>query len=128
MDRELEEKLMEAAKQGREQSYSPYSKFAVGAALLCKDGTIFTGCNIENVSYGATMCAERVAIFKAISNGYREFEMIAVYSELEDYTYPCGMCLQVMQEFMPEGIVLLENKKEMNRFLVRELMPTKFEF
>lgn len=97
-------KLIEFAEKAREQSYSPYSGYTVGAALLCADGDVFVGCNVENASYSPTCCAERVAIFKAISEGKRAFKAIAVSGGKrgesgEDRCYPCGVCRQVMAEF-----------------------------
>ena len=101
--------LIEQAKKAMENAYVPYSHFKVGAALLDKNGTIFLGCNIENASYGATCCAERTAIFKAVSEGVTTFEKIAIVSDSKKLTPPCGICRQVLLEFMPEGIVILEN-------------------
>ena len=97
------DELIEKAFEAREASYSPYSKYKVGAALLTKDGKIYKGCNIENASYTPTNCAERTAFFKAVSEGEREFEAIAIVGGYdgspEDYAYPCGVCRQVMMEF-----------------------------
>ena len=97
------EELIEKAFEAREASYSPYSKYKVGAALLTKDGKVYKGCNIENASYTPTNCAERTAFFKAVSEGEREFEAIAIVGGYdgspEDYAYPCGVCRQVMMEF-----------------------------
>ena len=103
------ETLIGHAKQAMGRAYAPYSGFQVGAALLTKDGQVFYGCNIENASYGATNCAERTAIFKAVSEGQREFDKIAVVCSENRKAYPCGICLQVMSEFMPDGMVLLED-------------------
>lgn len=97
------ESLITLALEARKMSYAPYSDFRVGAALLAKDGTVFKGCNIENVGFSATNCAERTAFFKAVSEGYREFEAIAIVGgkgdKPDDYAYPCGVCRQVMMEF-----------------------------
>jgi len=93
------EELISLAKKACSNAYAPYSKFNVGAALLTKNGKIFTGSNIENASYGATVCAERVAIFKAVSEGEREFESIAIYTNADKLSFPCGICRQVMIEF-----------------------------
>ena len=97
------DELIEKAFEAREASYSPYSKYKVGAALLTKDGKVYKGCNIENASYTPTNCAERTAFFKAVSEGEREFEAIAIVGGYdgspEDYAYPCGVCRQVMMEF-----------------------------
>lgn len=120
--------LLKEAKKAMELAYAPYSKFKVGAAVLTKDGRIYSGCNIENAAYGATNCAERTAIFKAVSEGTREFEKIAIVSSSEDLTFPCGICRQVMSEFMPEGKVILENTKgEISEYSVNELLPSSFK-
>ena len=92
--------VIKAAQEAAENAYVPYSRFRVGAALLTKDGQIFQGCNIENASFGLTNCAERTAIFKAVSEGYRDFECLAVYGDTKDPISPCGACRQVMVEFL----------------------------
>ena len=109
-----------------EQAYAPYSNFRVGAALLAKSGNIYLGCNIENSSYGATNCAERTAIFKAVSEGEREFEAIAIVCSNGTKAYPCGICLQVMSEFLPEGKVILEDENGIQTYKVSELLPSAF--
>lgn len=121
------EELMELAKEAYQYSYAPYSNFCVGAALLTKSGHIYTGCNIENASYGITNCAERTAIFKAISEGERDFLKIAVATKDGVCGYPCGSCLQVMNEFMKDGYVILENNGEMIEYAVKELLPYGFD-
>ncbi len=119
--------LIEQAKEALQNAYVPYSHFRVGAALLSKNGTVFKGCNIENASYGATCCAERTAVFKAVSEGVKEFEKIAIVSDSKKLTSPCGICRQVLLEFMPEGVVLLENEKgEIKTYKVKELLPVGF--
>ena len=121
--------LIQKAKEAKEQAYAPYSGFHVGAALLCKDGTIFTGCNIENSAYGPTNCAERTAIFKAVSEGFREFEAIAIISDSKQPTAPCGVCRQVMAEFCRPGEfwILLENHLGERRcHTLEELLPHGF--
>ncbi|MBQ5319140.1 MAG: cytidine deaminase [Oscillospiraceae bacterium] len=119
--------LLSIADKAMENAYAPYSKFKVGAALLCKDGTIFTGCNIENATYGATNCAERTAIFKAVSEGQREFEAIAIVSSVSGETFPCGICRQVMAEFAPELKIILRNEKyEECIYTLMELLPKSF--
>lgn len=119
--------LVNIAKEAMENAYVPYSRFKVGAALLAKDGTVFKGCNIENASYGATNCAERTAIFKAVSEGYREFEKIAIVASSGEYASPCGICRQVLFEFMPDGKVILDSEeKGMVTFSVKELLPFGF--
>jgi len=101
-DRDLIVKAAEAM----ENSYSPYSRFPVGAALECSDGTVFTGCNIENAALGNTMCAERVALFTAVAAGHRSFRRIAIMSNGSDYCFPCGACRQSLMEFSPDIEVL----------------------
>ena len=118
--------LIQIAKEATTYSYAPYSNFQVGAALLTTDGKVFTGCNIENASYGATNCAERTAIFKAVSEGYHSFLKIAVVAKNGSTAYPCGICLQVMQEFMPEGVVLLEENNTIVSYTLKELLPKGF--
>lgn len=121
------EELLAKAKEGMKHSYAPYSNFNVGAAVLCKDGTVFTGCNIENASYGAAICAERTAMTKAVSEGYTEFEKIAIVCSAGTYAYPCGICRQFMSEFMLEGKVVLEDKTEgIREFSLNELLPGAF--
>lgn len=105
------QELIAKAKQAMTYAYTPYSNFNVGAALLAADGRVFLGCNIENASYGATNCAERTAIFKAISEGAKDFVKIAIVSSAQDVTYPCGICRQVLAEHMPEGRLLFEDAK-----------------
>ena len=100
--------LVERAFEMLSRSYVPYSGFPVGAALLCADGTVFTGCNVENAAYGSTICAERTALVKAVSEGHRDdFVKIAVVGNSEDYCWPCGACRQMLYEFAPELTVLV---------------------
>lgn len=111
------EKLVELAKQARKRSYCPYSGFAVGAALLCKDGKVYQGCNIENASFGPTICGERTAFFKAIYDGEREFEAIAVAGgkageEITGLFPPCGVCRQVMREFCSLDFMIYMAKED----------------
>lgn len=122
------EKLILTANRAKEYAYVPYSGFRVGAALLCKDGAVYTGCNIENSAYGPTNCAERTAVFKAVSEGRREFEAIAVISDSEDFTSPCGVCRQVLSEFCgPDFIILMCNSKMACRTItLGELLPFAF--
>ena len=98
--------LLETARKAAENSYSPYSHFPVGAALECADGTVFTGCNVENAAYGDTICAERTAAVKAISEGHRDFVRIAVWGNSREYCYPCGSCRQFLQEFSKDMAVI----------------------
>ena len=122
-----DKELVALAKEAMEHAYVPYSHFKVGAALLAKDGRVFKGCNIENASYGATNCAERTAIFKAVSEGCREFDAIAIVASSGDLVPPCGICRQVLFEFLPDGKVILDSEeKGMVTYLVRELLPLGF--
>lgn len=119
--------LLSIADKAMENAYAPYSKFHVGAALLCKDGTVFTGCNIENATYGATNCAERTAIFKAVSEGQRDFEAIAIVSSGGGETFPCGICRQVMAEFASEiKVVLRDEAGNEHIYPLVELLPKSF--
>lgn len=118
-------KLIELALEAMEYAYAPYSNFKVGAAVLA-DGLVFKGCNIENSSYGATICAERCAISKAVSEGHKNIEKIAIVSSSGDFTSPCGICRQVMSEFMHKGTIVLSNGKEIREFFVSELFPDSF--
>lgn len=119
--------LIAKAKEAMQFSYSPYSHFKVGAALLTEDGQVFLGCNIENASYGATNCAERTAIFKAISQGERRFVKIAIVSSGQDTTYPCGICRQVLAEHMPEGTLVFENAQgDLLEFSMNQILPFAF--
>lgn len=120
--------LSDAALQARKDAYTPYSKFAVGAAVLTESGEIFSGCNIENASYGATICAERVAIFKAISAGHRTIKALAVVANHSEPIPPCGICRQVMSEFGPDADVLMINTKGLTRIeSMKELLPIIFK-
>ncbi len=121
--------LMDKAKEAAKMSYSPFSKFAVGASVLTKNGKIYTGCNIENSSFGMTICAERCAIFKAISEGEKEILAIAIYSPNEDDCYPCGACRQVMYEFQGENeiTVITEEKENLNIKKLSDFLPYGFK-
>ncbi|MDR2899475.1 MAG: cytidine deaminase [Clostridiales bacterium] len=126
------QKLIEAALNAREKSYSPYSNFKVGAALLTKDGEIYGGANIENAAYGPSNCAERTAFFSAVFDGHRDFKAIAVCGgadEVTDYCYPCGVCRQVMREFCnPETfkIYIVKSKDNYREYLLKDLLPLSF--
>jgi cytidine deaminase len=122
------EKLVTAAKQARENAHAPYSNFRVGAALRGSSGRIFSGCNVENATYGLTVCAERVAIFKAISEGERGFSAIAVVTDTEKLTPPCGACRQLIWEFcgdVPVTMANLGGKRE--TLQMKELFPKPFD-
>lgn len=123
-----EEKLIEMAMEARQRAFAPYSNFKVGAALLGKDGATFTGCNIENASYGLTMCAERVAIFKAVSEGATDFERVVVVADTDELTPPCGSCRQLIWEFCGDVPVTLANLKgAVETFQMSDLLPRAFD-
>ena len=126
--------LITAALEARKKSYAPFSDFHVGAALLTKEGKVFTGCNIENAGYTATNCAERTAFFKAVSEGYRSFEAIAIVGGKgdgapTDYAFPCGVCRQVMEEFCDPGTFRIINGISTEKYLektLEEMLPHGF--
>lgn len=125
----MKEKLIKAAIDAREKAYCPYSNFKVGAAILFEDGSIHTGCNIENASYGATNCAERTAIFKGISEGLRTIKAIALIGDVNNYTYPCGICRQVISEFAEDGdtkIFIVKNENDYIETTLDEILPGSF--
>lgn len=122
----MKRELLEAARKVSENAYVPYSGFHLGAALLTKSGKIFSGCNVENASYGLTNCAERTAIFKAVSEGETEFKEMVIYSNTKELFYPCGACRQVISEFSSDlkiTIVSLSEELETN---IGELLPHSF--
>ena len=133
MKKELKN-LMIIAMEARNYAYCPYSNYSVGAALLCADGRIVTGSNIENASYGISNCAERTAFFKAVSEGEKDFVAIAISGgssgeDSDSYAYPCGVCRQVMREFCDEEkfkILVVKNEKEYEEYLLRDLLPKSF--
>lgn len=137
MNTQIEKELIQKAIEMTKLSYAPYSGYHVGAALLAKDGRIFTGCNIENASYGATNCAERTAFFKAISEGVNDFEAIAIVgapadaiaeNTFSEYAYPCGICRQVMQEFCKKDfcIIVAKSTEDYQKYTLPELLPYGF--
>ena len=125
--------LINEALDARNNSYSPYSEFAVGAALLAKDGRVFKGCNVENGAYGPSICAERVAFFKAVSEGIMEFEKIAVLGgpagkDISSFCPPCGVCRQVMSEFCKDDFeIILFDGSNIAQYTMKELLPLAFE-
>ena len=122
------DRVVTAARQARERAIAPYSRFKVGAALLLPGGQIVTGCNVENASYGLTMCAERVALFKALSEGHREFVMVAVVADTADPTPPCGPCRQLLWEYCGDVPVVLANLDAVKgRHQMRDLLPHPFD-
>jgi len=123
------EELLSRARQAMEKSYSPYSKFKVGAALLTSNNKIYSGCNVENSSFGATICAERTAAVKAVSEGEREFVRLAIVSSEGEFTYPCGICRQFYSEFVKDCIVIMEDRTEgIKEVKFTELFPDMFSF
>lgn len=106
-------------------AYAPYSKFHVGSAILSSSGKIYTGCNIENASYGLTVCAERVALFKALSEGERHFKAIAIVAG-KNPAYPCGACRQVLYEFAPDTVIIVLEEGKVKSYTLNELLPRGF--
>ncbi len=122
------EELCRAAWAMLDRAYAPYSHFRVGAALECRDGTVFTGCNIENAAYSPSICAERVAVSKAVSEGHRDFARIAIAADTDRFTSPCGVCRQVLWEFAPDLEVLLYNRRgKIQELTLRQLLPYSFD-
>ena len=122
------DKLVDAARRAREHAVSDFSGFKVGAALQTEAGDIITGCNIENATYGLTVCAERVAIFKALSEGRRSFTRIAVVADTRDPTPPCGACRQIIWEFCGDAEVIIANLTEIKMTMrMKDLLPLPFD-
>ncbi|XP_076320207.1 cytidine deaminase-like isoform X9 [Tachypleus tridentatus] len=121
--------LLKSSQDACSKSYSPYSKFRVGAALLCEDGQIITGCNVENASYGLTICAERTAVVKAVSEGYKVFKAIAICTDVKDkFIAPCGACRQVLAEFGTDWYVYVAKPDlSYKKFTVGEFLPHSFK-
>ncbi len=120
--------LIAAARTAREHAHAPYSDFRVGAAVRAKSGRIFTGCNVENATFGLTLCAERVAVFKAISEGERGFEAVAVVADTDALTPPCGACRQILWEFCGDAEVVLANLHgKVERYRMSALLPKPFD-
>lgn len=134
IDKEVAKKLIAEAMLARNNAYAPYSHFTVGAALMTKEGGIYTGCNIENAAYGPSNCAERTAFFKAVSEGERDFKAIAIVGSLEgsainQYASPCGVCRQVMAEFCESesfDIIIAKSESEYYVKTLKELLPENF--
>lgn len=123
-------KLCKAAELALNNAYSPYSKIKIGAAVLGESGKIYTGANIENASFGATICAERTAIVKAISEGEKTLKAIAITGDIDDHAYPCGICRQVMSEFMKKNAIILVGgkNKEYLEYTLEQLLPNSFDY
>ncbi len=124
---EMEARLVEAARAARSQAYAPYSGFAVGAAVLGESGRIYVGCNVENAAYGATLCAERVAVGQAVVCGERKILAACVVGPGPYVVTPCGSCRQVLAEFGPEMVILADNGNNRQSFLLSELLPHPFD-
>ena len=124
-----EKELMNLAVEASKNAYVPYSHFPVGAALEFSVGTVFKGCNVENAAYGSTICAERTACVKAVSEGHKDFTRLAIYADSKDYAYPCGACRQFLIEFAPDlELFIMKASGEYLRYTLRELLPGIFEF
>lgn len=123
----MDKELLEAALAARERAYAPYSKFLVGAAVRAISGKIYTGCNIENASYGLTICAERSALFSAVGAGERRFTALCVVGDTEAPISPCGACRQVMAEFKVPKIILANLKGDVKEYTLDELLPLSFD-
>ena len=120
--------LVDAARKAREKAFAPYSRFKVGAALEADDGTVVVGCNVESASYGLTICAERVALVKGVSEGHTRFRCVAVVADTAELTPPCGACRQLLWEFAPDADVILANLTgDTKRYTMRELLPHGFD-
>ncbi len=125
---EDKKELIKAAKDVREKAFAPFSKFKVGAAVRTKNGKIFTGCNVESATYGGTVCAERVAIWKAVSEGEKDFTHLSVVADTEELTPPCGICRQIIWEFCGDVPVTFANLNDKNETLqMKELLPRAFD-
>ena len=122
----MDKELLEAALVARERAYAPYSKFLVGAAVRVESGKIYTGCNVENVSYGLTVCAERNALFSAVGAGERKFTALCVVGDTQEPISPCGACRQVMAEFKVPCIILANLKGNVKEYTLEELLPLSF--
>lgn len=121
------EELLKLAREAQKNAYAPYSNFQVGAALFSAEGRVYTGSNVENSSYGLSICAERAAVFKAVNAGERMFTQLAVVSSGQDYVFPCGACLQVLAEFSPEmKLIISDEKDHYKEYALRELLPQIF--
>ena len=128
LDETALQRLIDTARRSRERAYTPYSNFPVGAAVLTLTGEIFSGCNIENASFGATICAERVAIFQAVGAGQRRFTALAVIADTPEPVAPCGLCRQVLAEFSPDCQVVMANLAGEWRLVeLRKLLPFAFQ-
>lgn len=123
-----ERKLIQRAKEAREKAYAPYSKFKVGAAILTQEGEVYAGANVESASYGLTACAERVALYRAVVSGERDFKKIVIVADTKEPITPCGLCRQVLSEFGENLEVICANLQgKVKRFKLKELLPYSFK-
>ncbi len=121
------ENLLKIAREAQKNAYAPYSHFSVGAALLSAKGKVYTASNVENSSYGLSICAERAAVFNAVNAGEREFVLLAITSSGKDYIFPCGACLQVMAEFSPEmGLIISDGNDNYQEYALKDMLPLIF--
>ena len=121
------EELLKRAREAQKNAYAPYSNFQVGAALLSAGGKVYTGSNVENSSYGLSICAERVAVFKAVNDGERDFTLLAVVSSGQGFVFPCGACLQVLAEFSPEmKLIITDEKDNYKEYALQDMLPQIF--
>jgi cytidine deaminase len=123
---QIADDLVAAAREAQGRAYAPYSNFPVGAAVRCADGRIFGGANIENASFGATMCAERVALFSAVAGGCGQIQALAIVGPGADPLPPCGLCRQVLVELAPDAVVIMAGENERRVMTVAELLPEAF--
>ena len=122
------EELIKIAKDARERAYAPYSKFKVGAVIVTKEGNIYKGANIENCSSGLTVCAERVALFKAVSEGESEFSLLVIYTDTDEPTYPCGACLQALSEFVEKDMeIIIAHREGHISYRLSQILPKRFK-
>jgi cytidine deaminase len=129
LDEAVRQQLLDQARSAREHAYAPYSRFTVGAAVLTAAGEVFSGCNIENASLGATICAERVAIFRAVAAGHRDLTALAVIADTPEPVAPCGLCRQVLAEFSPDCRVIMANTAGRTRLTnLKDLLPLAFRW
>ena len=120
------ERLIEAAVEAQKRAYCPYSRYPVGAAVLTETGRVFAGCNVENASYGATICAERTAILTMVAAGLRSVESIAVFTDAETLAMPCGLCRQVISEFQRDAVLIVANPRQHRVLRFAEIFPEPF--
>jgi cytidine deaminase len=120
--------LIDLARAAAKNAYAPYSNYRVGAAVRCADGSVFTGCNVENASYGLTMCAERTAIYAAVAAGHRDFVRVAVATETTPVAYPCGACLQVLSEWGPDMHIIVVAGDKAREGSLYQFLPKRFVF